>query len=199
MGRETRQQRRMRERREQAHVKGRKVNWSLFAGIALVLAVVAFFASQTLGLGSSGHKQVADKPIDGIPCGQEVVTYHQHAHLTILDKGKPLVIPQGVGFGSTNCLYWLHTHDGTGTIHIEGPNRAFHPTLAKFFAIWGEPLSRTRASFATVRPGEKMKVYVNQKPYSGNPRNITLLRHTTITIEVGPPFKAPQKYNFGTL
>lgn len=196
MGRESRQARRARLRREQERPGRKGINWPIIVGLGVVALALILFGSQALGRGSS-HKQVADKPIDGIPCGQEVVTYHQHAHLTILDKGKPLVVPQGVGFGSTNCLYWLHTHDGTGTIHIEGPNSAFHPTLAKFFAIWGEPLSRTRASFATVKPGESMKVYVDQKLYSGNPRTIPLKRHTTITIEVGPPFKAPQKYNFG--
>ena len=47
--------------------------------------------------------------------------------------------------------------------------------------------------------GEEMKVYVNQRPYQGSPRAITLLAHTTITIEIGPPFEAPQTYNFGNL
>jgi hypothetical protein len=50
-----------------------------------------------------------------------------------------------------------------------------------------------------VKPGERIKVYVNQKPYAGLPRNITLLKHTTITMEIGPPFQAPQPYDFGNL
>lgn len=197
MGRETRQQRRVNERRERAQPTGRTINWPLLGGIAVVLAIVAFFASQTLGLGSSSHKQVADKPIDGIPCGQETVTYHVHAHLTILDQGKPVVVPAQTGFGSTGCLYWLHTHDTSGVIHIEGPSSSFHPTLGKFFDIAqktnGQPI------LPAIKSGQELKVYVNQKPYSGDPRNITLLAHTTITIEFGPPFKPPQKYAFGTL
>lgn len=44
-----------------------------------------------------------------------------------------------------------------------------------------------------------MKVYVDQKPYTGNPRDIVLVKHKTITIEIGPPFVAPKPYNFGNL
>lgn len=198
MGRETRQQRRAKERRERGRTKGRQVNWPLIGGVAVVLAVLAFFASQALGVGGhSASTQAADKPIDGIPCGQETVTYHVHAHLTILDHGKPVVVPQDTGFGSTGCLYWLHTHDTTGTIHIEAPSSSFHPTLGKFFDIAlktnGQPI------MPSIKPGVPMKVYVNQKPYSGNPHTITLLRHTTITIEIGRPFRLPQPYNFGNL
>jgi len=199
MGRETRQQRRARQRRELAQGGSpKRVNWSLVGGIIVVLAVLAFFASQALGFGShSASTQRADKPIDGIPCGQETVTYHVHAHLTILDKGKPVVVPQDTGFGSTGCLYWLHTHDATGVIHIEAPSNNFHPTLGKFFDIAQK--TNGESIMPAVNPGVSMKVYVNQKPYAGNPRSITLLRHTTITIEIGPPFRPPKTYDFGDL
>jgi len=196
VGRETRQQRRATERRERGRPKGGGINWSLVAGVAVVLAVLAFFASQVLGFGShSASTQAADKPIDGIPCGQETVTYHVHAHLTILDKGKPVVVSQNTGLGSTGCLYWLHTHDTTGVIHIEAPSSDFHPTLGKFFDIAQK--TNGQAIMPAIAARERMKVYVNQKPYAGKLRTITLLKHTTITIEIGAPFKPPQKYDFG--
>ena len=198
MGRQTRQQRRAKERRQPGKPKLKNVNWSLIAGIAIVLAVAAFLAAQAVGLGkSTGPTQVADKSIDGIPCGQETVTYHIHAHLTILDLGRPVLVPNKSGFGSSGCLYWLHTHDTTGIVHIEAPSGNFRPTLGKFFDIvqktYGQPL------MPPLGAGEEMKVYVNQRPYQGSPRAITLLAHTTITIEIGPPFEAPQTYNFGNL
>lgn len=197
MGRETRQQRRARERR-QGPQASRRVNWSLVIGVAIVLAVAALLGSQALGFGKGATiTHAADKPIDGIPCGQETVTYHVHAHLSILDKGKPATVPQEIGQGSTNCLYWLHTHDATGTIHIEAPSSAFHPTLGKVFDI--ARFTNGETILPPIKPGHRVKVYVNQKPYSGNLRAITLLKHTTITIEIDPPFKVPQKYDFGNL
>ncbi len=44
-----------------------------------------------------------------------------------------------------------------------------------------------------------MRIYVNFKPYTGGPRTIPLRRHTTITLEIGPPFLRPRAYKFGTL
>ena len=197
MGRETRQQRRARERRQGPRTS-KGVNWSLTVGVAIVLAVAAFLTSQALGLGKgAGQSQAADKPIDGIPCGQETVIYHVHAHLTILDKGKPVAVPQEIGLGSTNCLYWLHTHDAAGTIHIEAPSNDFHPTLGKVFDI--ARYTNGESVLPPVGPGHRMRVYVNEKPYSGNLQRITLRKHTTITIEIDAPFKVPQKYDFGNL
>jgi len=136
--------------------------------------------------------------VDGIQCAPvEQLAYHVHAHLTILDLGQPVLVPNKSGFGSSGCLYWLHTHDATGIVHIEAPSGDFRPTLGKFFDIvqktYGQPL------MPPLGAGEVMKVYVNQRPYQGSPRAITLLAHTTITIEIGPPFEAPQTYNFGSL
>lgn len=196
MGRETRQQRRNRERAASKRPPKKGTSWATLGGVAAVLAVLALFASQVFGSGSN-RNGVADKPVDGIPCGQEIVTYHAHAHLTILVKGKPVPVETAIGSGSTNCLYWLHTHDGTGTIHIEAPSSNFYPTLGKFFDV--AQYTNGDRVLPAVKRGEHMKVYVNQKPYSGNVRTITLLRHTTITVELGPPFTAPQKYNFGSL
>jgi len=200
VGRQTRQQRRTKERRQQGKPKPnpKNVNWSFIAGIATVLAVAAFLAAQAVGLGkSTGPTQVADKSIDGILCGQETITYHVHAHLTILDRGQPVLVPNKSGFGSSGCLYWLHTHDTTAIIHIEAPSSSFRPTLGKFFDVVQETYGQ--ALMPPIKAGEVMKVYVNQKPYYGYPRAITLLAHTTITIELGPPFEAPQTFNFGNL
>lgn len=133
--------------------------------------------------------------IDGIPCNAENVTYHEHAHLEILDRGTQIVVPANTGIMDNTCLYWLHTHDNSGEIHMEMPR--YRPvTLGTFFDVWGQPLSRTRAAQAVVKPGESMRIYVNHKVYRGDPRAIILHRHTLITVEVGPPFEKPSAFNF---
>jgi len=195
------------------------LNWRIIAAIvalAVVLAVAAFLifdrqpaaapsphslttgalkGTAAPGATPAGTVPTQARIIDGIPCNAENVTYHEHAHLDILDRGTQVVVPANTGIVDNTCLYWLHTHDNSGEIHMEMPR--YRPvTLGNFFDVWGQPLSRTRAAQAVVKPSESMRVYVNLKRYYGDPRAITLHRHTLITIEVGPPFEKPNTFDF---
>jgi hypothetical protein len=138
--------------------------------------------------------------VDGIPCvSSEQLNYHVHAHLSIIDGGKQYTIPGNTGISLLHlCLFWLHTHDDSGIIHIEAPHR-ITPTLGQFFDIWGQPLSRTHVARFTVSPGQSMRVYVGTNLYRGNPRAITLHAHTIVTIEVGPPFIPVPRVNWNGL
>jgi hypothetical protein len=136
--------------------------------------------------------------VDGIPCNfSEQTTYHVHAHLTIIPAGKkPVYPPANIGIHFDHfCLAWVHTHDGSGIIHIEAPH-AFHPTLGNFFDIWGQPLSRTQVWTYAVPAGKQLRVYVGRRVERGNPRAVRLKAHTAVTIEIGPPFVAPPPVNF---
>src|SRR5204863_9173790 len=63
------------------------------------------------------------------------IALHIHTHLSILVNGQNQVIPADVGVGAGGELP-MHTHDDSGTIHIESPvARAF--TLQNFFTVWG--------------------------------------------------------------
>jgi hypothetical protein len=147
---------------------------------------------------TAAHGQLASaagQAIDGISCdAQEGNRIHIHQHLVILDHGKPVNIPPNVGQpAGKRCIYWLHTHTPDGVIHIEAPkDRSF--TLGEFFKVWGEPLSATEASSAKAAKGQKLKVWVNDKPFSGDPNSIKLDQHTDIVIEAGPPFPKPPKF-----
>ncbi len=73
------------------------------------------------------------------PCiGQEGVglVYHWHADLTISSGAASVSIPAGIGI-STFCLEPLHTHDGTGRVHIE-TNTPRHYSIGDFFRVWGK-------------------------------------------------------------
>ena len=131
-------------------------------------------------------------PIQGILCNNsEGVALHVHQHLALFDGGKQIQIPQYIGFvpnpnPSLSCLYWIHTHDGEGIIHVESPElRTF--TLGDFFAVWGEPLSRTDvAQFKG-----PVAVWLNGSPYTGDPNAIPLTAHQQIVIEVGKQVPPP--------
>ena len=79
----------------------------------------------------------------------------------------------------------MHAQDGV--IHVESPTTRTY-TLGQFFAIWGQPLSKTQVGPAT----GTLTVFVNGKPYTGDPAAITLGSREDIQIDVGTPvpFKA---------
>lgn len=164
----------------------KRLGLTIALGVALAALVAPLWARADIPQG---------EPVAGIHCDKmEGTAYHIHAHLTINDHGRALDIPDSVGrpiFGQ--CFYWLHTHTPDGIIHIESPVvRTF--TLGQFFAVWGEPLSRTRASDAKLRKGEKMTVWVDGSRYTGDPRTIPLAQHTDITIDVGAPARKPAPF-----
>jgi hypothetical protein len=86
----------------------------------------------------------------------------------------------------------MHTHDGSGVMHIEtNVPKVF--TLGQFFALWGQPLSATAVAGLPGAPAfyiiDKEKV----KRYTGDPAAITLNAHREIVIVTGtPPVQVPR-------
>jgi hypothetical protein len=211
MGRETRQARRARERREQQRRAHRSTSlsnrYSLLAGGAIVAVLLVLLASLAFAKGgSSVATTVNGTPVTptlgpitpapaykGIACnaGEMLGQFHEHAHLNLIDDGKLMPVSDQIGFSPHDCLYWMHTHTPSqGVIHMEAPH-SIYPKLATFFHLWGRPLTSKRISNFVVKPGQKIRAFINRKPYYGNPGNIILRRHEDVTIEVGPPFVKP--------
>jgi hypothetical protein len=114
----------------------------------------------------------------------EIFTEHIHAHLAIEHNGEAVPVPANIGFVSAGyaviCIYWLHTHDDSGTIHIEAPGGVF--TLADFFAVWGQPLSEKRVGPYTGR----VRAYINGVPFTGPPQDIPFADGAQIKLMVSP-------------
>ncbi len=139
-----------------------------------------------------GHGQT----VDGVGCGaQEYSAMHVHTHLAIFDNGKQIAIPRFIGFapapGSGGCLYWIHTHDSSGIIHIEAP--MLRPpqggpyTLGMFFDIWGEPLATNDVAGMT----GPVTAYVNGMKYDGDLKAIPMGSHQQIVLDIGRPAPPP--------
>src|SRR5947209_11234275 len=189
MGRQTRQSRRSTDRRKdtrQVHAPARKTQpWQIAAGAVLVLAVAAVLVGFALHQGGSSSANVTNAAtqgqntapkIDGtIGCNaMEQITYHVHAHVTVLVKGKSQLFDRYSGLNyDHDCLYWLHVHDQTGIVHIESPHKIL-TTLGTWYDVMKQPLSATQVANAKVKAGEQLKMWVNGKPYTGDPRNIVL-------------------------
>ncbi len=140
-------------------------------------------------------------PIDGINCDREEgAAEHIHSDLQIFDRGRAVQVPASIGMPSGGaCLYWLHTHDASGIIHIESPvKRPF--TLGEFFDIWGQNLSWTQAASATAPHGQHLSIWVNGGAWHGkDPRAIVLHDHETIVMQSGPPFAKPARVDWSKL
>lgn len=166
--------------------------------IALAVLVLAGCGSSAKKTATAASSQPAPATtsngapiIDGIRCEPEHLESHYHAHLTLLRDGGRVTVPALIGIDLRHqCLYWLHTHDATGVMHIESPDTRTY-TLGQFFDVWGQPLSRTRA--AALRGA--LKVFVGARRVSVNPRSIVLAPHELITIEQGRTV-TPPSYRF---
>jgi hypothetical protein len=146
-------------------------------------------------LGSASSTQTGN--VDGISCGPtEQLAYHIHAHLAVFDNGRQYSLPAGVGIPGSKaqetsqgpvavggqCIYWLHTHTSDGVIHVESPTQRVY-TLGNFFDEWHQPL--TGNQIANVRG--HLNVYVNGKLWRRSLRDIPLLPHGVIQVDVGEP------------
>jgi hypothetical protein len=137
--------------------------------------------------------------VDGISCDRnEQLAFHQHAHLFILMDGiaQPVSASVGIPGGALlpKCIYWMHTHDRTGLIHMEAPRKQDF-TLGQFFDIWGWPLDSSQVAKLKV-PSGGLAVFVDGQLFNGDPRTIPVKAHTEVVIEVGKRV-TPPRYDFG--
>ena len=152
------------------------------------------------------------------PLRYESLVHHVHAHLDIFFNGKHVRIPAAIGIDIQNpkvktfptpdgtiayggitvcnrpCASPLHTHDDTGIIHTESPSPVPNQ-LGEFFVEWDVALTRT-----CVGPYchlSRTHVYVNGKPFTGDPRTIPLTDQKEIAIVLGTrPKKIPATASF---
>jgi hypothetical protein len=136
--------------------------------------------------------------VDGLECfpGEHPSqNYHVHSHLSIFLDGVALSVPEDIGVvkltPTTECSYTLHTHDHSGKIHIEAAAPGTF-RLGTFFDIWGEPLEPDNVAGLTGKP---IVIYVTDNngvvtEATGSWKDIELISHREITIQVGTPVEA---------
>ncbi len=85
---------------------------------------------------------------------------HIHARLTLRIDGQERTIPADIGVENPRCMRPLHTHDDSGTLHLEFPT-AQEVRLGQFFDVWGQPFTRTQVLDRKVGDGDVLRVTVN--------------------------------------
>ncbi len=146
----------------------------VLAGIAIIVVLFVTFA--VIG------RSVGGPTIASIPCETgERLQYHVHTRLTIVIEGRKREVPSEIGIRS-GCLYWLHTHDTSGVIHVEAPRKQPF-TLGQFFGIWGEPLSQTTLLDRQADSQHYIRATLDGVLWQGSPTDIPLEDGGQITLE----------------
>lgn len=88
---------------------------------------------------------------------------HWHPELSIYIKGVKQEIPAGIGLGVAEQS--LHTHDNTGTLHLEIPGvvRKEDTKLGRFFTIWGKQFTLQCIFDSCTGQNGTLKMLVNGK------------------------------------
>jgi hypothetical protein len=125
----------------------------MMLAIPVVVAVVALIAALAY--------------VYSIQAPSRTMVLHIHPHLNIILDGQPLTVPSQIGIDQSlwkdrsldnygmQGMAPLHTHDASGTIHVESnANRNY--TLGQFLNVWG----------GLVTNGKTVKATVDGKPVS---------------------------------
>ena len=95
-----------------------------------------------------------------LTCTTDMATqFHIHPILKIIANGREQTVPANLGI-LPSCMKSLHTHDTSGVIHVEAPEKRDF-TLADFFAVWKQPFSKDEVLSYKVDATHKIRVSVN--------------------------------------
>lgn len=103
--------------------------------IGSILLFVAWVFWSGTSSSSRTNREVA------LTCTSDMATqFHIHPHLEIFINGNQQEVPANIGI-QPGCMNSLHTHDASGTLHVESPEKR-NFTLSDFFAVWRKTFTK---------------------------------------------------------
>jgi hypothetical protein len=134
----------------------------------------------------------ARRAVAGLRCGTAGARRFG-AHLELFARGRVVIVPAGIGIAppwsherpqvvSGQCSYAARTTTPTGVIEV---SRGRALSLARFFALWGQPLGPRRLAGFTAPKGRPVRAYVGGTRWPGALGEISLRRHAQIVLELG--------------
>ena len=120
-----------------------KTNWKIIPSTLLFLLIIFMITNQNNAVfgqddQSNNNDTFRTIPtnISGITCDKvEHLVYHNHTKLVIKIQNETQNIPAGIGIIPNDCIFWLHTHDDSGIIHVESPIKTAF-SLDQFLKVW---------------------------------------------------------------
>lgn len=94
--------------------------------------------------------------------GHNGLVTHTHVSLSIEIDGEQYPVGPNVGISDSMCegMRGVHTHDDSGTLHIETPSTMDAP-LGAFFQIWGKEFSESQIIDSIVDKNTEIVMFVN--------------------------------------
>ena len=121
----------------------------------LLLAGLIYFNSRS-SVSNKTTRQLA------LACTTEMATqFHIHPNLEIDINGQKQEIPANIGISGV-CMNAIHTHDNSGLIHVESPEKRDF-TLEDFFFIWGKTFTKDQILDSKVDSTHVVRETVNGK------------------------------------
>jgi hypothetical protein len=149
---------------------------------------------------SLGPRAARGVPIAGMRC-TKAQSPRFGVHLELFAARRVVLVAPGIAIAPPRkgdgayvhggrCSYPVRTREPTGVIEVEA--RGSEKTLGQLFAVWGQPLGRTRmAGF-----GGRVHAYVDGRRWRGGPAAIPLRMHAQIVLEVGGYVRPHASYRF---
>ena len=129
----------------------------------------------------------------------EGTAVHIHQHLDLYLDGAKVPVPAGIGIDPAVGFAPLHTHDGSGVIHVESPAVRGY-TLGEFFAVWGVRFTPSCLGGYCAAGDRRLRVFVDGRPVRGDPTALTLASHQELVVAFGTaaqlPSPMPSAYRF---
>jgi len=153
---------------------------------------------------ANGNQAQARAEAIGLPPESPVVM-HEHSNLQIFVHGESQPTPTDIGIDTSDDPAYvasLHTHDDTGTVHMESSvSRTF--TVGEFFDVWGVRLSPSCMGAYCNDADNRLQVFVDGDEVSGEIRDVALNDQLVIVITYGTedelPDPIPSEFDFSSI
>ena len=124
--------------------------------------------------------------------GLSEVVNHIHVPLTISVEGEPVVVPANVGYDEANGIVSpIHTHDETGSIHVEADDAEFVGNLGQVFDVWGVRFTADCIGGYCASGEASLRVFVDGEEFTGDPRSVPLEDGKAIVVAFGTEDQLP--------
>ncbi len=209
---ERREQARLERVEIQARAARRRRNRDIMFGVIIVVAVAVAVFVATRPKSTTKHPTASptlpgiltsDQPwtnnttdlgarLAAIGLPQPGGAMHIHSHLDILMNGTKVVVPADIGIDQAQKLESsMHTHATDGVIHMEAATQATF-TLGEFFDVWGVRFTSTCLGGSCNDSSQTLQLFVNGKPYTGDPRALALHEHDEVFLAFGTQAQLPK-------
>jgi len=185
------------------------------AALALLLATAGSVQAgdslvpTPIGRGAAYHPAprgplvVAQRRIGGHACSRSA-GQRFGAHLELFGRGLVVIVPAGVGIAppvqrsgasisTGGCFYPALTREPTGVIEVAS---GIPLTLGTFFSFWGQPLGPRRLAGFRAIGTQRVRAWVDGRSWRGDPRDVPLLPHAEIVLELGRLIPPHVSYRF---